>query len=151
MEVGALLFAELLPHCSASIAFAPQFSVNPAHAPLFETRWREYVDKIGEWLLPTCARAPINGCRRHVFVGRRDAADLRHAALLSNAFGGAVSVWVVNDCGHNVAAHLKQHGALRAVIEAAGEVETADGVGKALTDAAIPFAMLDRSNVEPTC
>jgi pimeloyl-ACP methyl ester carboxylesterase len=105
---GAMLFAEALSGMTISLAFAPQSSVCRTLVP-WETRWQNWTGRITAWTIPDLAPR-LGRVQHHVVFGSNDPLDRRHAARL--AASRNVKLHEVSDCGHDVAAVLKQRGQL---------------------------------------
>ena len=90
------------------LAFAPQYSVDPAEVP-WERRWRKYRDQIPDFRLKNANAYFRPGTRYYVFSsGQRP--DIRHArqfARRTNIFH-----YVFRRTGHEVALALKETGRL---------------------------------------
>lgn len=107
---GAVLFAGALSRCMRAIAFCPQSSVSPVHAP-FENRWREWTASITAWRAPDAIAAMTEEVQSIVFFGAIEARDQLHAQRFAAAEGNAI-VCVIENCSHNIATYLKQRGVL---------------------------------------
>jgi pimeloyl-ACP methyl ester carboxylesterase len=114
---GALLFAARWPRCEASIAFVPQYSVHPHIVPN-ERRFLQWVRAIGEWRFPTCLGDAPAGCRRLVFFGVGEPHDREHEALFRAARSPGLEVFGIDNTTHELAAHLRDRGALRPLFDA---------------------------------
>ena len=114
---GALLFAARWPSCEAGIAFVPQYSVHPEIVPS-EHRYREWVEAIGEWRFPTCVLDAPPGCRRLALFGLGQEHDMEHYALFQVARSPGLEVLGIDEGGHDLAAHLRDRGALRPLFDA---------------------------------
>lgn len=98
-----------------SIAFAPQWSVNPKVVP-FEDRWNKYRKNIEEYSIFSLEHSFANDCKFHVFCGS-DARDARHLELFPTSTGNIVRYHLAGG-GHSVSAGLKEFGILYPVIAA---------------------------------
>lgn len=101
-----------------SIAFAPQWSVDPQIVPL-EDRWNLYVKEIAEFKFPDLRESFAQNCRYLVVFGDAPE-DVAHAKLFethtSLAPDGNIEIMTVADAGHNVAKYLKESGILHDAI-----------------------------------
>jgi hypothetical protein len=105
---GAIIFARRLIGCGRAIAFCPQSSVSPAHAP-FETRWPEWRGGINAWDVADAVTECRPDLSYHLFFGREDGIDMQHAARFGRAGQAGIVLHVIPDCGHDVAGFLKDH------------------------------------------
>ncbi len=119
---GAILFAELLP-VSKVVAFVPQVSMHPD--VLLETRWIKHRPYFGAELPPSLA--PVIARSKayfFLFFGVNSEADAAHAALLSKQ--PRLSLFMLQNCGHDVGAFLKNAGLLTPVF---ADIFNANGIG----------------------
>ncbi len=114
---GALLFGRHLSECSAAIAFAPQFSVRPSIVP-GERRWRVFTEKIGEWLVDDCVSSGAGEGMSFLFFGSADRRDWRHSDLFRATLKSNAAIFNIHGCRHDVAAFLREKGALTALLDA---------------------------------
>jgi len=114
---GALLFATRWPGCEAAIAFVPQYSVHPHIVPN-ERRFLEWVRAIGEWRFLTCLGDAPPACRRLALFGLGQERDMEHHALFQAARSPGLDVLGIGETGHDLAAHLRDQGALRPMFDA---------------------------------
>lgn len=112
---AAILFSLLLPEIVRSIAFCPQYSVNPQHCP-WESRWQEQVASINKWRFETClsgGQGVGSAQLDHIiFCGQDAPDDVRHAELIVGNASQPASAFLVQGCGHDIARVLKQKGVL---------------------------------------
>lgn len=112
---AAILFSLLLPGIARSIAFCPQYSVNPRHCP-WEIRWQEQVAAINTWRFETCLSGgqDVGSAQLDhiIFCGQDVPNDVRHAELIIGKASQPVSAFLIQGCGHDVARVLKQKGVL---------------------------------------
>ncbi len=115
---GAILFGEILG-CKASLAFSPQYSVDPKLAP-FETRWREHISLIRDWRFRSCVDAGLKAppvCHHYVFCGGAHLLDVAHARLIHRHARGPATVFMIRGGDHLVVRDLKANGAMHGVID----------------------------------
>ncbi len=91
-----------------ALAFAPQFSVNPSVVPR-ERRWREHVQAIDRFRIPSLEHS-FNGSTRYYVFSSHKQHDRKQAVL----FPSAPNIFhaAFGDIGHNVAEALKERGVL---------------------------------------
>lgn len=134
---GALLFGGRLD-AAVAVAFCPQYSIDRRIAP-FEERWDEFIAAIDDIRYPVCLAEDASAdCRRLVFVGDRQTADLNHARLIRAHMAAADGVFVVRNCRHDVAQVLKQQGLLAPVLEAAMAADR-DAVATCLKEGGVAY------------
>ncbi len=112
---GSIAYAGSLRNCHRSIAFCPQSSVDPKVVP-GEPRWREYRDGITDWTASDLASFVRPDVSYFIFYGRDDVLDMVHANRYLRAGGDRLKVFLVPDCGHDVAFEMKKRGFLTPVI-----------------------------------
>lgn len=96
------------------IAFAPQFSVNPHHAP-WENRWARYTASITSHAV-SHAGDYINANTVYWIFSSGQGLDRRHGALFPVADN--IRHFQFSGSGHDVAADLKENGNLSTVVQA---------------------------------
>lgn len=106
----ALLAPKFLP-ISRAVAFAPQYSMNPAIVP-WETRWPHYRQGIKKWLYPSLDGVWQDGTHYYAFVGSMGP-DGMQARLFPKRDNLTLTLLPT---GHHVAAELKQSGVMHSVI-----------------------------------
>lgn len=91
-----------------ALAFAPQFSVDPSVVPR-ERRWREYVNAIDRFRVPSLKDSFNDRTRYYVFSSSR-----QHDRIQAALFPSAPNIFhaAFDDIGHNVAEALKERGVL---------------------------------------
>lgn len=109
---GALYFASAIPHCARAVAFAPQFSVNPALMPPKETRWAQYRRQILTHHRGHALEHPSADIDYIAFYGEGTEIELAHARRLARVATPRTFIFLVGDCEHDVAATVKQAGLL---------------------------------------
>jgi pimeloyl-ACP methyl ester carboxylesterase len=135
---GSLLFGATMAGCASSIAFCPQFSVNPS-GPIRERRFGQYLSRISQWTLDSCV--PSNGHdaagddtagddtagnggpgdashAKFVFFGAAERADAIHAEHFMRALDPDSAIFFIEDCGHDVAAFIRDRGAMHRLLDA---------------------------------
>jgi len=115
---GAILFSRLLAPCVSATAFVPQYSIRTDLVP-FETRWTERAALVSQWRHPTCLSGTTTANPPTVFCGADRAGDLQQAGLIHAGMGGQCAVFIIADCGHDVARHLRERGALADLLDTA--------------------------------
>lgn len=112
---GAIYFGRHLPRCKTAIAFGPQYSVHPQIVPN-ETRWQNWRNGIKDWTIPHALSGEGHTLRSHIFYG--DAGrDLDHVRLFLDNRPTDMTLYVVEDAGHNTASFLKSRGCLTTVLD----------------------------------
>jgi pimeloyl-ACP methyl ester carboxylesterase len=111
---GALAFAGEIERCVRAVSFCAQTSINPGIAP-FEVRWADYRRGIDQWTMPDALPRVSRDREYYVFYGADNALDMQHAARVVALNGSNIHVFVVPECGHDVARKLKKLGFLRPV------------------------------------
>jgi pimeloyl-ACP methyl ester carboxylesterase len=107
---AALMFASRIDGCRHAMAFAPQSSVHPDLVP-FENRWRNHRAKITQWTSPDPIASMEGGGRwYYVFYGMGDGRERQHIQRILSRNLPNVVIFGIEDCGHDVAAHLKDSG-----------------------------------------
>jgi len=112
---SAIWVAGQLPNCIRAIATAPQFSINPAHAPQ-ETRWQKYRSAIEVHLVGHAFDHASPSVEYWAFFGREKEADLLHADLFRRHGQESLRLFTLEGAGHNVARLMKRSGALMPVM-----------------------------------
>jgi hypothetical protein len=108
---GAVYFA---PDAGArrTLAFCPQFSLAPGSAPPGEDRWPEFRSRIDTWTVDHALQSRTDGIEYFLFFGTDGAIDRAHAELYRRHGGTSVHTFMIEACGHDVAAFLKKAGVL---------------------------------------
>lgn len=111
---GAVALGPRFPGCVRVVAFSPQSSVQPGLVP-FETRWPEWSAAITQWDLPDAA-ALVDNVESHLFFGRGDELDMRHAARFAAALPSR-HIYRVAGTDHDLVRDLKRRGALSPLLD----------------------------------
>lgn len=112
----AILSAPIL-EASQAIAFAPQWSIDPATVPE-ENRWLEYRQKIEKIHYSDLSEAVRSQSKIYVFFGINGKLDEIHMNFFRQA---KTEAFVLRNCGHDVAGYMKKNGLLYPVISACRE------------------------------
>lgn len=116
-SMGGFLAIHAAQHLGAAeaIAFAPQWSVDPAIIPN-EDRWAKYRSKISDFHIPDLSGSFHKPTKYFVLFGN-DARDAKHVRFFAKRTV-ALELYVLDGCEHDVARYLKDEGQLYAVINA---------------------------------
>lgn len=112
---GAMALGPRFPGCVRVISFSPQSSVQPALVP-FETRWPAWSAAITQWDLPDAA-ALADNVESHLFFGRGDALDMRHAARFAAAALPSRHIYRVAGTGHDLVRDFKRRDVLTPLLD----------------------------------
>jgi len=112
---GAILFARHLPNCGATLAFAPQSTVDPSIAP-WETRYRHFTQGIQQWAGLDATTQLTPAITYDIFYGDADPIDLQHAARFTIDAPASLRMHLIKEAGHDVSAHLKSQNRLQPLI-----------------------------------
>ncbi|MDA7966173.1 hypothetical protein [Ruegeria sp.] len=100
---------------SRSIAFVPQWSIDPDIVP-GETRWSNYRSNISKIIHPDLSAAFVDSTKFYVFFGNGPS-DQEHLKYFREK-QDRMKLFVLDRCDHNVAHFLKERGQLYPVIHA---------------------------------
>ena len=119
-SMGGFLALLAAPKLGAdhAIAFAPQWSIDPAIVPT-EKRWASYRKQISEIRYPDLSEAIDGPAQVFVFFGA-DPIDALHVDFFAR-YRDRIGLFVLENCGHDVASHIKNHGQLYPVIQTCRE------------------------------
>ena len=120
---GAIFFASQLKGCHKAIAFSAQSAVDPSIVP-WETRFRAFTAGIKHWNGLDAVTSLQLDIAYFLFFGSEDPFDVRHARRFADVNNASMTVYLINDSGHDVAFDLEKRGALRFLMEAMMQAES---------------------------